>query len=202
MRTWKHILTDCDGVLLDWSGGFRPWLEDRIGPPSGSPPPLHPNHADKWVLTHYPVGAERVEDFIQEFQRSSSFGRLNPYPDAVRYVPALARSGIRLTLVSSPGACPETLERRVENLRRCFGDIFDPFSHLPAQSSKMGALRRHCPTLWIDDHVPHVLEGLSAGHLGVHMDRVGENHPDVPARVSEWGVVHAWASLGLGLGVG
>lgn len=196
MRAWTHILTDCDGVLLDWSAGFRPWIEDRLGPPSGSPPRLHPNHAGEWVLAHYPVGGEAMVALIQEFQRSPAFGRLSPYPDAVEHVPALFREGIRLTIVSSPGAYPETLERRVENLRRCFGDVFEPFRHLPAQSSKATELRRHSPTLWLDDHVPHVREGLWAGHLGVHVDRFGEAHPDVPASVSDWYGVEALVSLG------
>lgn len=199
MGCTKHkILTDCDGVLLDWAAGFGVWARLMFGPPWAHPEvpaeryELTPNNADSWLRDAYGFAGGRRGEVFPAFQTSEFFGSLIAYPDASAWVPRIARDyAMEFVLVSSPGLDPQTLALRQKNLRNCFGDIFLPFSLLPALACKRPMLREHPPSLWFDDHVPHVLAGHETGHYAYHFDRFGEMNPAVPGRVSDWGAVHA-----------
>lgn len=193
-----QILTDCDGVLLDWAAGFGAWASMMFGVPWRHPEApaacceLTPNNAHSWLRDAYGLSSEAIAHVIPAFQISEFFGHLPAYLDASIWVPRIVRDfGVKFVLVSSPGREPRTLSMRQRNLLGCFGDIFSSFTHLPALSCKLDALSEHPSSFWFDDHAPHVIAGHTVGHRAYHFDRFGEINPDVPNRVSGWGDVHA-----------
>lgn len=199
MQPQLDILTDCDGVLLDWAGGFTQWLFSRLGPPwqvSSVPPyPMHAFRPADWIRDAYGLSYADAPPLFSQFRVSPHFANLMPYRDACEWLPRIAEDyAARFVIISSAGTEPEVEAHRKTNLQACFGDVFAPFTLLPPMENKRTALSRHAPTLWLDDHLPHVLDGHAVGHIAFHFDRFGELHPDAPRRVSSWAEVHAWLS--------
>ena len=71
----KIILTDCDGVLLDWEFHFYRWLEKTAG-----------------ISNEYNVGKavgisqKEGSRYVNLFNRSEEMKRLSPLRDAIKYV--------------------------------------------------------------------------------------------------------------------
>lgn len=183
----RNLLTDVDGVLLDWATAFRDWAERHHGP---LPPTdvTDPNYAHEWL------GLTREEgyDVIQQFQRSEALADLPPYPDAVKYVRDLRNRGHLLICVTSCGQQPDVVERRERNLKRVFGDIFSEIVCLPVHASKAETLQRYARGIWVDDATYHAEAGLSAGHTSYFMHR--DVHPQ-PTEPTRYAVVRDWVDI-------
>lgn len=187
------ILTDCDGVLLDWCGGYRKALRESLGPTRVSLDySLSTENCVEWVRDAYGVDANASVRLVNDFQVSPEFGRLHPFPDASEWLPRISCDfGIRFKIISSAGLRPDTFELRRQNLG-CFGQIFEELLLVEAGHSKRSALLAQPPSLWFDDTPHHVRAGVESGHHSFHFDRSGETVPDMPGRVRSWESVHAW----------
>lgn len=108
-------ILDCDGVLLNWLGGFRQFLwnryrfyTDALDPVSSA---LH-----EWLR----VPPHRAAQLVQEFNSTVGFANLLPCPTAVSGVLALQEIG-SVKVVSSCGNEASTRVMRAANIHRVFG---------------------------------------------------------------------------------
>ena len=91
----KTILTDCDGVLLDWEKGFEIWMGEQ-----GYVKIPDFDVTAYGLSVHYGMTKEKIKKLIREFNSSAAIGYLKPFRDATRYVPALYASlGIYIPLI-------------------------------------------------------------------------------------------------------
>ena len=74
----KIILTDCDGVLLDWEFHFYRWLEKTEG--------LHRLSDDYNVAKAIGVAQKTGARYVNLFNRSEEMKKLSPLRDAIKYV--------------------------------------------------------------------------------------------------------------------
>ena len=90
----KVIVTDCDGVLLDWEEGFGVWMEHNGHNmvPDGK---LIYNIAER-----YGMDAVTGKQMVKQFNQSAAMGFLPPLRDAQYYVKTLVREAS----VQVPGA--------------------------------------------------------------------------------------------------
>ena len=115
------IITDVDGVLLDWFKGFETWITEVKGVK-----PIHDATPSMYKLTDkYPFTSEELFKLIEEFNSSSYFGELKPIGESVEYLGRLlvdnTKSVVWLSAGSVEGREEECFDMRSKNLKECFG---------------------------------------------------------------------------------
>ncbi|WP_191126164.1 hypothetical protein [Mesorhizobium sp. B2-1-2] len=154
-----HFILDCDGVLLDWTRGFRHWVFANHGiKPSASGPRT-------WSLFNWlGLPEERCFELIQQFNASQAFGELYPIDGAKEAVAKLKAAGHKLTVLTSCSDDPVALRRRKDNLDREFDGALDRVICLALRESKTAWLEVLRGGIWIEDNYKNAMMGVNAGH--------------------------------------
>jgi hypothetical protein len=155
----KLIITDVDGVLLDWSSEFDRWMLG-LGHvrPDGSPTSYalsdHWN-LPEWVINH----------LVKEFNESSYTAFIKPYGEAGHYVKRLADRGFRFATVTSFGGNSASRALRRFNLENIFGDVFDEHNIIELHGDKTPILKKWEGTeyWWLEDNINNAKKGLDLG---------------------------------------
>jgi FMN phosphatase YigB (HAD superfamily) len=147
------ILTDVDGVLLNWIHGFKEFVELK-GFTVDTDEPYHYD-LRTWLKT------DNVLPLIEEFNYSSYFKQLKPIAGAVDAMSRLSKK-YQIVVISSCGVGLE--EARTENLVNVFGDIFKDIICIPLAVSKERYLARYKNCWWIEDNYEHAKSGADLGH--------------------------------------
>jgi hypothetical protein len=161
----KLILTDCDGVLLDWEYHFYKWLKEtegyeRLGPEY---------NIGKAIGVAQKTGAR----FVNLFNRSEYMKTLSPMRDAIKYVRKLHEEhGYIFHVITSQTNCRLAQEYRKENLINVFGNVFDGFTILNTGQDKDEALKKWEGTecFWIEDKAANIKMGNDVGLRGILID--------------------------------
>lgn len=182
----KIILTDCDGVLLDWEYAFDVYLRTHgfNQVPGGN---LKYN-----IGKRYGIDYEQGRKLIKIFNESAHIGFLPPLRDAMHYVKRLhEQHGYVFHCISSLSADPDAQELRRMNLRKLFGaTVFEQFVFLDTGKDKHQALDVYRGTghYWIEDKIENCRVGLDRGLRPLLMEH-GHNmnycDADIP-RVKNW----------------
>lgn len=179
------ILTDVDGVLLDWFSGFRAWLKTRGIRPVESGDP------SSWDMTEW-LPNLNVQELIMQFNASPDFANIPAYPDAVLYLRKLHKMGHPIVAITSCSADKVTYDMRWDNLQALFGAIFADLICLPLMTSKVPILLTYPPradTWWIEDSLHGAQAGVDVGHQTFLIDRrynIGKDVHRSVTRVEGW----------------
>jgi len=187
----KIIVTDCDGVLLDWERSFENWFVENFWPDR------HPSHPQTGRWTKYDIhevfaglSPTHAISAIDLFEASPAVGAMLPYADSVQYVQKLVDLGYRFHVVTSIGNSDYLKEQREANLHKLFGPVFDHIECLPRYADKGGYLEKHFRNsglLWLEDSVGHALDGHHAGLRAVLFNHGYNQGAAVPCtRVDNW----------------
>ena len=158
----KVILTDCDGVLLDWEYHFYKWVLETEG--------LHQLTGEYSVAKALNIPWKTGAKLIQTFNKSEMIRSLSPLRDSVKYVRKLHEEhGYIFHVITSQTDDPTAQEWRKENLRNVFGDVFDGFTILKTGQNKDKVLAKWEGTecYWIEDKVSNIKMGNDAGLEGI-----------------------------------
>lgn len=161
----KVILTDCDGVLLDWEYHFYKWVLETHG--------LKQKQSIYSVAKALEIPWKDSALLIKEFNESEMMRKLSPLRDAVKYVRKLHEEhGYIFHIITSQSDDPTAQKYRKENLRNVFGDVFDGFTILKTGQNKDKVLAKWEGTecFWIEDKVANLEMGNDAGLDGILMD--------------------------------
>lgn len=156
----KLILTDADGVLLDWRQGFLDWLPEHISSTAD------PEEMKQYNFNNaFDYSREHIDSLAVEFNESADIGRLEPWHDAVKYVRLLGEAGFRFNVCSAMGGNDISRMLRSYNLQTVFGDYFVDVTTLPVGASKAAWLAQFEGTgyFWLEDHVGHAKDGHELG---------------------------------------
>jgi len=114
----KIILTDVDGVLLDWGKGFDQFLNQhykiKVKDPSQYTAHL------RWEGTR-----EQMKTLTWHFNMSAWMRYLNPFRDAVSVVKQLGQEGWRFVAITSMHIDSYAHKLREDNLKELFGDVWN-----------------------------------------------------------------------------
>jgi len=123
MKNSKLILTDCDGVLLDWSYRFFQFMDEKGYTLSEGY--QHVYGIDK--IFYEVVDKADGRRLVTEFNESAWIGFLPALRDAVKYVKKLNEEhGYIFGVITSLSTNPYATALREENLVRVFGEnVFD-----------------------------------------------------------------------------
>jgi FMN phosphatase YigB (HAD superfamily) len=153
------LLTDVDGVLLDWIGGFESFMNSKYNLFT-----VDPSHYD----LNKRLGIEAENGglaYIQEFNHSELIGQLNPFKDAVEYVAKFHENGYKLVVITSLSKNDSSCQARIDNLQNIFGDVFEDYVFLDIGQHKRDALAKFEGTgcKWIEDLPKNAMDGVAVG---------------------------------------
>jgi len=168
----KVIVTDADGVLLNWEWAFECWMEEhghRMDPAQSK------NHYDMGV--RYGFTKEDTRRLIRTFNESAAIGFLPALRDATYFVKLLVeKHGYVFDVVTSLSTNPYAQKLRKKNLRKLFGEnAFRKFKFLATGADKDAALLPYKDSglFWIEDKT----ENAELGHtLGLRSLLMAHGH--------------------------
>ncbi len=179
----KKIITDVDGVLLDWNTKFNKWMQDE-GFAIQSPD----NYA---VNLRYDINREQAEGLIKDFNESVWISHLDYLRDAKEGVQKLVDNGYTIDICTAVGTNEYIQETRNRHLKYCFGKkTFDKMHYVTGNGPKDHILEQYNGTglYWLEDKPENAVTGLKFGLKPIlisHPWNVWFHHPEVE-RVDDW----------------
>lgn len=154
------ILTDVDGVLLNWEDAFHAFMRDHG---------YVPEHKWSYELSKcYPnLDPSDVAALIERFNASAAMGFLPPLQDAVYWVKQMhEHHGVVLHCITSMGNDPHAQKLRRMNLNRIFGhNVIDEVTILNCGEDKKNVLSQYKGTnlVWLEDNIHNAVTGAKIG---------------------------------------
>ena len=179
------ILTDCDGVLLNWAQSYHWWMHRK-----GYRPVDETAYA---MDVHYGIKRSESQELCKTFCESAAIGFLPPLRDAVKYVRKLyEEDGAVFHCITSMSDDQWAIKLREKNLDRIFGEgVFERVVCLPCGEDKDEALERYRDSnfIWIEDKTENAELGAKMGlntFLINHIYNEGHDISDGVTRVNNW----------------
>ena len=185
----RIILTDVDGVLLEWENHFTKWMISRGYK-------LKDNFVSEYNMQ------KRFEDHnlnikteIREFNKSAWMGTQPPMPESQTWVKLLHAEGWTFIPISSQTSDIPAQELRKRRLEELFGEYaFYNFHILDTGQDKDDVLAEFHGTglWWIEDKWTNAYAGLKYGLKPLFIDHPYNreySHPDI-TRVNNWQDIH------------
>jgi len=154
----KLILTDCDGVLLDWEYAFNVWMNDRgyelVAPLSYQ------------ISNRYRISQSEADNYIKLFNESAAIGFLPPLRDAMYYVRKIHEEcGYIFRVITSLSTDAHAGKLRRRNLKKLFGTAIEQVICLETGAPKYDALKQYKDSgmLWVEDNCRNAEVGAELG---------------------------------------
>ena len=190
----KLILTDVDGVLLNWEYAFNIWMKRHGYTPKEDSGNIY-DIGEKYGLTQ-----KKKRELVKFFNESAAIGFLPPLRDAIHYVRELhVKHGYVFHVLTALSNDHQAQELRRQNLEKLFGDtVFEKFIYCDTGADKDEILEPYLGTnlLWIEDKI----ENAELGHiLGLdsilmehgHNMNYKDNHYGIPL-MKDWKDVYEY----------
>ena len=200
----RIILTDVDGVLLEWEHHFTKWLQlrsyfDKNGNRNYPYKLLDAKHDDYDMSKRFEISKETISQEIREFNRSAWMGTQRPMLESQTWVKLLHAEGWTFVPITSQTSDIPGQALRKKRLGELFGEhVFSNYHILGTGADKDSALANFHDTglYWVEDKPKNALAGLSYGLKPILIDHPYNrdfNHPDI-IRVNNWKQIHEMLS--------
>lgn len=181
MKKWKNtkklILTDCDGVCLDWEWAFNVWMQEH------GFQEVPDSKLSYDMSIRYNITKEQVRKLIKVFNESAAIGFLPAQRDAMYYIKRLHEEhGFRFHAITSLSLDPNAQKLREMNIHKLFGDAFERIVCLDTGAPKEEALEEYkgTGTWWIEDKIENAEAGYNAGLKCLLLEHGHNMHVDHP----------------------
>ena len=154
------ILTDADGVCLDWEWAFNVYMQEH----GFEEVPGSKLNYDMSV--RYGIPRDQVVKLIRIFNESAAIGFLPAQRDSMYYIKRLHEEhGYRFHAITSLSLDPSAQKLREMNIHKMFGDAFERIVCLDTGAPKEEALEEYEGTgyWWIEDKIENAEAGYKAG---------------------------------------
>ena len=196
----RIILTDVDGVLLEWEHHFTKWMLQRtLFDERGAryhPHRLLPDKENTYEMAErFGVTKTEIRKHIREFNRSAWMGTQRPMLESQTWVKLLAAEGWTFIPITSQTSDIPAQQLRRRRLGELFGDhVFVNYHILGTGADKDSALAEFHNTglYWVEDKPNNAVAGLKYGLKPILIDHPYNRdfeHPEV-IRVSNWKQIH------------
>ncbi len=196
----RIILTDVDGVLLEWEHHFTKWMLQRtLFDERGAryhPYRLLPDKQNTYEMAErFGLTVEQIRKEIREFNRSAWMGTQRPMLESQTWVKLLAAEGWTFIPITSQTSDIPAQQLRKKRLGELFGDhVFTNYHILGTGADKDSALAEFHDTglYWVEDKPKNAVAGLKYGLKPILIDHEYNRdfeHPEV-IRVSNWKEIH------------
>lgn len=187
----KIILTDADGVLLDWEYAFDVYmLQHGFNKVPGG-------NLKYGIGARYGIDPEQGTRLVKIFNESAHIGFLPPLRDSMYYVKRLHEEhGFVFHCITSLSKDENACELRRMNLRKLFGNTaFEKFIFLDTGADKDEALEeyRNSGLWWIEDKIINAHTGHKMGLKSLlveHGHNMDYKHSNIPL-VKNWKEIYS-----------
>jgi len=152
------LLSDLDGVYVDWAQGFVNYMES-IGIKA-----LHANPTIFSMTDIFPQ-VEKPWLHILDYQQSEFYAQVKAYEGAREAYQALVDGGVTIIAVSSCGLDEQTVRSRTAMIES--EGVFSDMVLLDLGASKLDVLKKFSRSAFIDDQPVVAMEGQEAGHVSI-----------------------------------
>jgi hypothetical protein len=180
----KKILTDCDGVLLDWETPFHNWMKSKgYNKVDAASYHIH--------IMYEHLARDEAKRLVKEFNDSAWICCLPSLRDAEQGVAKLFDHGYHFDVITSLSLDPYAKKLREQNLNNNFKvDAFDRLICLDTGADKDIALEKYTDTeyWWIEDKPENCDTGLQFGLRPILIDHPHNRWYENPKvkRVNNW----------------
>ncbi len=196
----RIILTDVDGVLLEWENHFTEWMLQRSYFDEDSeryyPYKLLPGKQNTYEMAErFGLSVNEIRKEIREFNKSAWMGTQCPMFDSQSWVKLLAAEGWTFIPITSQTSDIPAQTLRKKRLSELFGSyVFTNYHILETGADKDSALAEFHGTglYWVEDKPKNALAGLKYGLKPILIDHPYNrdcNHPEI-IRVNNWQEIH------------
>ena len=181
----KVILTDCDGVVLDWELAFQDWMTAH------GMTAVKPGVYD--ISELYGITKAEGKAFVKQFNDSAWVGFLPAMRDARSGVAKLVEHGYTFIAITSLSLDKKAQMLRVSNLKNLFGqNVFNEVVCLDTGADKDEELVKYDGTglYWIEDKVENAECGLKYGLTSILIAHEhNKDHADGITRLDDWAAI-------------
>lgn len=196
----RIILTDVDGVLLEWEHHFTKWMLQRtLFDERGAryhPYRLLPDKENTYEMAErFGLSVKEIRKLIREFNRSAWMGTQRPMMESQTWVKLLAAEGWTFIPITSQTSDIPAQELRKRRLGELFGDhVFQNYHILGTGADKDSALAEFHGTglYWVEDKPKNALAGLKYGLKPIlinHEYNRDFEHAEI-TKVNNWKEIH------------
>ena len=162
----KIILTDIDGVILDWEEGFSVWMEHQGFTKVEGYQYMYS------IGDRYGIDLKQGSRLVKQFNESAAIGFLPPLRDAQYFVKKLhEQHGFKFLAITSLSLDPYAKQLRQRNLKKLMGDAFIDVICLDTGADKTEILieygKKYPGNYWIEDKPNNLQDGIDAGLEGI-----------------------------------
>jgi hypothetical protein len=181
----RIILTDVDGVLLDWEKHFSKWMISKGYQQVADGKKMYS------MVDRYGIEKPKMRKLTTEFNNSAWMGTQEPMPNSQTWVKLLHAEGWTFIPITSQTTDIPAQQLRKWRLKELFGGtVFSNFIILPTGDDKDSALAEFHGTglWWVEDKPENAEAGLKFGLKSMlydHLYNKEYNNPNVK-RVSNW----------------
>ena len=148
----KLLLTDVDGVVLNWSEQFNKYLKQY--------------HPDKALMD--PTTFSQTEDIgqlIKGYNLTAWIGFLQPLRDAQEVLPRFKEQGWTIIACTSMGTDQYANALRKQNMEQVFPNVFDRIDIIPFMEPKNKWLSQYkgSGAIWVEDKWTNAVAGANIG---------------------------------------
>ncbi len=174
----KVILTDADGVLLNWEYAFCCYLEQR------GYTQIENGNWEYDIAKRFGISRNEAIKHVKVFNESAAMGFLPALRDAMYYVKRLHEEhGYVFRCITSMSLDPNAYKLRKMNLEKLFGEnTIDQLVCLDTGADKDEALEpyRNSGLYWIEDKLSNAQLGLDLGLKSILIEHGFNMYDDIP----------------------
>ena len=174
----KIIVTDADGVLLNWEYAFCIWLEAK------GYTQLPDGNKEYNLAKRFGISGNKASEQVKIFNASAAMGFLPALRDAMYYVKRLHEEhGYVFRCITSMSLDPNAYKLRKMNLEKLFGETaFEELVCLDTGADKDEALEpyRDSGLYWVEDKLSNAQLGLDLGLTSILIEHGFNMNDDIP----------------------
>jgi|TARA_B100000035_G_scaffold313045_1_gene325845 hypothetical protein len=184
----KIILTDCDGVLLNWEWAFCIWMEQH------GYEQIPDGNQEYNISKRFQIQEKEGKALVNRFNESAAIGFLPALRDSIYYVKRLHEEhGYEFHCITSLSLDPSAKKLRQMNLEKMFGPTaFTVLECLDTGADKDEFLDEHYADTgyyWIEDKMANAVAGLNVGLSPILIEHGWNMNDSVPVgmkKVVKW----------------
>jgi len=187
------ILTDADGVLLNWAYGFNEFMKSQKWVQQD----FEPDYGEYHIHKRYGIEEVTAKRLVSQYNASARMLFCKPLRDSVKYVRKLYEEhGYKFHVITSQTDDKYAAELRKQNLCNIFGEeVFDGFTILGCGVDKDDALVPYAQSgcYWIEDKPSNANLALKFGLEGILVDQLYNRDDvinDAVTRCSDWKAIY------------
>lgn len=174
----KIILTDADGVLLNWEYAFCCWMEQH------GYTQIEKGNWEYDIAKRFSITKDEAKSKVKIFNESAAIGFLPALRDAMYYVKRLHEEhGYTFHCITSLSLDESAYKLRKMNLEKLFGPTaFTKLICLDTGADKDDALKKYQGKdyYWIEDKMENAVAGLKVGLKSILIEHGHNMHYEVP----------------------